>query len=61
LQRKVIPAVKLVVSTYGVPGIKHVMDLRGYYGGPARAPFLPLDEQAKQELAGIAHTLEATA
>ena len=61
LQQKVIPAVKLAVSVYGVPGLKYVMELRGYHGGPARAPFLPLDEQAKQELAGVARRLEAAA
>lgn len=26
------------------------MDLKGYYGGPARLPLLPLDPQQKAEI-----------
>jgi dihydrodipicolinate synthase/N-acetylneuraminate lyase len=33
----------------GVPALKHVMDRLGFYGGPVRAPLLPLTaEQRKQ-------------
>jgi 4-hydroxy-2-oxoglutarate aldolase len=34
----------------GVPGFKHGMDFNGYFGGPARLPFLPLTGEVKQEL-----------
>lgn len=40
----------LVTQIYGAPGLKHAMDLNGYYGGPPRLPLAPIDEQAKQEI-----------
>jgi len=39
---------ELVTEIYGAPGLKHAMDLNGYYGGPARLPFLPLSAEGKQ-------------
>lgn len=33
----------------GVPGFKYGMDFNGYYGGPARLPFLPLTAALKAE------------
>lgn len=39
-----------LVSKLGVPGVKGAMDLLGYYGGPARGPFLPLSEDQKREV-----------
>jgi dihydrodipicolinate synthase/N-acetylneuraminate lyase len=38
------------VGDLGVPGFKYGMDFNGYYGGPARLPFLPLTEALKQEI-----------
>ncbi|HXJ86462.1 MAG TPA: dihydrodipicolinate synthase family protein [Candidatus Binatia bacterium] len=38
------------VGDLGVPGFKYGMDLNGYYGGPARLPFLPLTGALKQEI-----------
>jgi 4-hydroxy-2-oxoglutarate aldolase len=43
------PAV-LVTETYGAAGLKHAMDLNGYYGGPPRLPFAPLDAEGKQNI-----------
>lgn len=37
------------VGELGVPGFKYGMDFNGYYGGPARLPFLPLTAALKQE------------
>ncbi|HUA16713.1 MAG TPA: dihydrodipicolinate synthase family protein [Verrucomicrobiae bacterium] len=34
----------------GVPGFKYGMDFNGYYGGPARLPFLPLTGALKNEV-----------
>jgi len=34
----------------GVPGFKYGMDFNGYYGGPARLPFLPLTADLKKEI-----------
>jgi 4-hydroxy-2-oxoglutarate aldolase len=38
------------VGDLGVPGFKHGMDFNGYYGGPARLPFLPLTGDLKSEI-----------
>ena len=38
------------VGDLGVPGFKYGMDFNGYYGGPARLPFLPLTAAVKQEI-----------
>ena len=40
----------LVTEVYGSAGLKHAMDLNGYYGGPPRLPFVPIGEQAKGEI-----------
>ena len=37
------------VGDLGVPGFKYGMDFNGYYGGPARLPFLPLTADLKSE------------
>jgi dihydrodipicolinate synthase/N-acetylneuraminate lyase len=56
-QDRVKLAVQRVVGELGVPGVKYAMDLNGYFGGPSRLPFLPLnaDEKTKVEklMAGI--------
>jgi 4-hydroxy-2-oxoglutarate aldolase len=39
---------ELVTDVWGVPGLKHAMDLNGYYGGPARLPFSSLSAEGKQ-------------
>jgi dihydrodipicolinate synthase/N-acetylneuraminate lyase len=38
------------VGDLGVPGFKYGMDFNGYYGGPARLPFLPLTAELKSEI-----------
>ncbi len=38
------------VSDLGVPGFKYGMDFNGYFGGPARLPFLPLTADLKAEI-----------
>jgi 4-hydroxy-2-oxoglutarate aldolase len=38
------------VGDLGVPGFKHGMDFNGYYGGPARLPFLPLTADLGSEI-----------
>lgn len=48
-ERIKLPAQR-VVAELGVPGVKYAMDLNGYYGGPARLPFLPLTGEQKAEV-----------
>ena len=38
------------VGDLGVPAFKYGMDFNGYYGGPARLPFLPLTASLKSEI-----------
>jgi 4-hydroxy-2-oxoglutarate aldolase len=40
----------LVTDVYGVAGLKHAMDLNGYYGGPPRLPLTPLSVEARAEI-----------
>jgi 4-hydroxy-2-oxoglutarate aldolase len=49
-QERIKLAAQRVVSDLGVPGVKYAMDLNGYYGGPARLPFLPLTGDQKAEI-----------
>ena len=58
LQGKLAVASKKVVSECGIPGVKFVMDLRGYRGGMPRLPILPLSDQAKLGLSKIVSDLE---
>ena len=48
VQRRINPASKKIVGALGIPGVKYAMDARGYYGGPARKPLLPLSQAQKQ-------------
>jgi 4-hydroxy-2-oxoglutarate aldolase len=48
-ERIAIPSQR-VGGELGIPGIKYAMDFNGYYGGPARLPFLPLTADLKAEI-----------
>lgn len=49
-QERIRRAAERVIGELGVPGAKYAMDLNGYYGGPARLPFLPLNAEQKSEI-----------
>jgi 4-hydroxy-2-oxoglutarate aldolase len=49
-QERIATAAQRVGGDLGVPGIKYAMDFNGYYGGPARLPFLPLTADLKTEV-----------
>jgi 4-hydroxy-2-oxoglutarate aldolase len=49
-QARILPASKLIAAKHGIPGLKHAMDLNGYYGGPPRLPFIPPSAEAKGEI-----------
>ena len=51
-ERVKIPAQR-IVADLGAPGIKYAMDFNGYYGGPARLPFLPLSGEEKAEIESL--------
>jgi 4-hydroxy-2-oxoglutarate aldolase len=52
-QMRLIPANAAVTSWWGVPGLKAAMDSLGMYGGPVRAPLLPLSSENKKILDSI--------
>ncbi len=49
-QERIKRAAERVIGELGVPGAKYAMDFNGYYGGPARLPFLPLNADQKSEI-----------
>ncbi len=49
-QERISKAAQRVGGELGIPGIKYSMDFNGYYGGPARLPFLPLTADLKAEI-----------
>ncbi len=49
-QSRISRAARLVTTKYGIPGLKHAMDLNGYYGGPPRLPLLPASPAACAEI-----------
>ena len=49
-QNRIGRAAWLVTARYGVPGLKHAMDLNGYYGGPPRLPLTVATPDAKKEI-----------
>lgn len=49
-QNRIGRAAALVTTMYGVPGLKHAMDLNGYYGGPPRLPLCVPSPGAKEEI-----------
>lgn len=40
----------LVTSVHGPAGLKHAMDLNGYYGGPPRLPYSPPMDETRREI-----------
>lgn len=49
-QNRVARAAQLVTTKYGIPGLKHAMDLNGYYGGPPRLPLTTLKPEQQHEI-----------
>jgi len=61
LQKNLLRASKLIVSELGIPGVKFVMDQRGYRGGVPRSPLLPLSDAAKRRVLELLATFEPVA
>jgi dihydrodipicolinate synthase/N-acetylneuraminate lyase len=53
LQLALIEINQTVTKRYGVPGLKAALDHAGLYGGPVRAPLLPVDERVRKEIGRI--------
>jgi 4-hydroxy-2-oxoglutarate aldolase len=61
LQSTILPASKVIVSQYGIPGIKYAMDQAGYRGGLPRLPLLPLQEDQRKAIRDLMAKLDAHA
>jgi 4-hydroxy-2-oxoglutarate aldolase len=53
LQKRMTPPAAAVTALFGIPGLKHAMDLMGYFGGEARLPLLPVKEEERNRLSRI--------
>jgi 4-hydroxy-2-oxoglutarate aldolase len=53
LQLDLVPLNKALTETFGIAGLKHAQDLRGFCGGPTRLPLLPVDEKGKADIAAL--------
>ena len=50
LQNRITRAAQLIKECYGVPLLKHAMDLNAYYGGPPRLPLVVPSLEARGEV-----------
>jgi 4-hydroxy-2-oxoglutarate aldolase len=50
LQNHIRRAAEVIGECYGVPGLKHAMDLNAYYGGPPRLPLVVPSAEARREI-----------
>jgi 4-hydroxy-2-oxoglutarate aldolase len=57
LQLDLIPLNRALVEVHGIAGLKCAQDLRGFYGGPARLPLLPVEDEAKREIESLLNKL----
>lgn len=58
VQLRLIRPNAAVTTRWGVPGLKAALDELGYYGGPPRAPLLPLSEGDREKLRAILREAE---
>jgi 4-hydroxy-2-oxoglutarate aldolase len=49
-QARLLPCARIVPAKYGIAGLKHAMDLKGYYGGPPRLPLIPPSAEIRTEI-----------
>jgi 4-hydroxy-2-oxoglutarate aldolase len=49
-QARMLRACELVPAKHGIAGLKHAMDLNGYYGGSPRLPLVPPSTEARSEI-----------
>jgi 4-hydroxy-2-oxoglutarate aldolase len=49
-QQRIAEAAEKIVGAFGIGGVKHGMDLNGYFGGTVRLPLLPPTGEIKGEV-----------
>lgn len=57
LQRRLLDPARTIISELGIPGTKYAMDRVGFYGGPARRPFLPLTDSQRASIDSLLASL----
>lgn len=60
VQQRLLEPTAAVTTRFGIAGLKFALELRGYAGGPARPPLLPLEDAAKAEITRIFRSLESS-
>lgn len=49
-QSRIARSAQLLPAKYGIPGLKHAMDVNGYYGGPPRLPLVRPSPETCREI-----------
>jgi 4-hydroxy-2-oxoglutarate aldolase len=49
-QSRLLTGAKLVPGKHGIPGLKYLMDIKGYYGGLPRTPLIPPSKEVRLEI-----------
>jgi dihydrodipicolinate synthase/N-acetylneuraminate lyase len=49
-QSRIAPAIQLVESELGLPGVRYASELTGYFGGRPRLPLLPLSGEQRERV-----------
>lgn len=60
VQQRLLEPTAAVTTRFGIAGLKFALELRGYAGGPARPPLLPLEDAARAEITRIFRSLESS-
>jgi 4-hydroxy-2-oxoglutarate aldolase len=50
LMQRIAPVGRAATARFGVPGLKAMLDLLGFYGGDPRPPLLPVSPAVREEL-----------
>jgi 4-hydroxy-2-oxoglutarate aldolase len=58
LQNRLTPIAIAVTATYGIGGLKKVMDLMGYFGGEPRRPLKGVTPEAERDLKNLLEQLQ---
>ena len=58
LQNRLTPIAIAVTGTYGIGGLKKVMDFRGYFGGEPRRPLKNITPEAEKDLTNLLQQLK---
>jgi len=53
IQLRIIEVNQKIVGSYGVPGIKHALNLLGYFGGEPRSPLQPVSKEVGDSISQL--------